>query len=158
MGSNTEKKPWTNLQSKRLRATTKWGAIEKSSILEKLPVLKANKKFDGSNNIFFDCTYKERVRDLYQKAESIKFISRSKCCFGVVYAYVPMDHVPSMKMLFWCSLCICSYGSSSFYAYMDDKKNLKFGFVLNQPLFLLWIFKSLSAYEYLDPYKISSSL
>ena len=39
MGSNTEKKPWTNLQNlykneaKELRATTKGGAIEKNSIL-----------------------------------------------------------------------------------------------------------------------------
>ena len=39
MGSNTEKKPLsiykthTKIEAKRLRATTKWGAIEKSPIL-----------------------------------------------------------------------------------------------------------------------------
>ena len=62
MGSNTEKKPWNNLQnsyknlSKEIksdnfcyrkvgRAMTKWGAIEKSLILEKLPFLKGKKKY-----------------------------------------------------------------------------------------------------------------
>ena len=77
MGSNTEKKPWTNLQisyknwSKEIksdnffyrkvgRTITKWGVIEKSPILEKLPFLKLTKfmsHFDGSNNIFVDCIY-----------------------------------------------------------------------------------------------------
>ena len=47
MGSNTEKKPWTNLQNlaKRLRATTKWGALEKSPIL--LSQYWKNEKLDG---------------------------------------------------------------------------------------------------------------
>ena len=62
MGSNTEKKPWTNLQNstiieaKGLRATT--FAI---AILEKLPFLKVNKiisYLDGSNNIFANCVFK----------------------------------------------------------------------------------------------------
>ena len=80
MGSNTEKKPWTNLQnssknwSKRIksdnfcyrkvgRAITKWGAIKKSPILlsqywkiyDFLRVAKIISHFDGSNNIFVDC-------------------------------------------------------------------------------------------------------
>ena len=69
MGSNLEKKPWTNLQnayknwSKMIksdsfcyrfgRGITKWGAIEK------FPILKGKifflSYFDGSNNIFADC-------------------------------------------------------------------------------------------------------
>ena len=71
MGSNTEKKQWTNLQhsyknlSKEIKsnnfcyrkvgtAITKWGAIE----ISPLPFLKGKKiisYFDGSNNIFVDC-------------------------------------------------------------------------------------------------------
>ena len=77
MGSNTEKKPWTNLQNsykywskeiksnsfcyrKVRRAITKWGSIEKSPILRSqywknyhfLKGNKINSHFDGSNNIF----------------------------------------------------------------------------------------------------------
>ena len=76
MGSNTEKKPWTNIQSlyknwsKGIksdnfcyqRAITKWGAIEKSQILlsqywknyhfEMVPKIISH--FDGKNNIFAD--------------------------------------------------------------------------------------------------------
>ena len=79
MGSNTEKKPWTNLQnsyknlSKEIksdnfwyhkvgREITKWGAIEKSPILLsqywKNEWLNGNiiiSYFGGSNNIFADC-------------------------------------------------------------------------------------------------------
>ena len=61
MGSNTEKKPWTNIQnsyknlSKEIksdnfcyrkvgRAITKWGAIEKSPIM-KFSFLKGNKYY-----------------------------------------------------------------------------------------------------------------
>ena len=70
MGSNTEKKPRTNLQnpyknwSKEIksdnfcyrkveRAITKWGAIEKSAFLRVTQIIS---HFDGSNNIFDDCT------------------------------------------------------------------------------------------------------
>ena len=81
MGSNTEKKPWTNLQnsfknlSKEIksvnfcyrkvgRVITKWGAIEKSPILLSQywkqyyfkRVTKIISHFDGSNNIFADCS------------------------------------------------------------------------------------------------------
>ena len=84
MGSNTEKKPWTNLQnlhknwSKELksgnfcyhevgRARTKWGAIEKSQILlskywknyQFWRVPKIISPFDHSNNIFAD--YRPRL-------------------------------------------------------------------------------------------------
>ena len=80
MGSNTEKKSWTNLQnlyknwSKEIksdnfcyrkvgRAITKWGAKEKSPILPRnigiINILKGYPKiishFNGSNNIFADC-------------------------------------------------------------------------------------------------------
>ena len=80
MGSNTEKKPWTNLQNsyknwnkevksdkfcyrKVGRAITKWGAVEKSTILlskywknyQFLRVTKIISHSDGSNNIFADC-------------------------------------------------------------------------------------------------------
>ena len=85
MGSNTEEKPRNNLQnlyknlskeiksdnfcySKVGKAITKWGAVEKSLILlsqhwknchfEK--VTKISSHFDGSNNIFADCTYETR--------------------------------------------------------------------------------------------------
>ena len=82
MGSNTEKKPWTNLQnsyrnwSKEIKsdnfcyrivgiAITKWGAIEKSPILLSQYwknyhfewLKKTISHFDGSNNIFADCTH-----------------------------------------------------------------------------------------------------
>ena len=65
MGSNTEKKPWTNLQKLKQRdcyhkvgrAMNKWGAIEKSSILLycNIRVTKIISHFGGSNNIFADC-------------------------------------------------------------------------------------------------------
>ena len=79
MGSNAEKKPWTNLQnayknwSKEIksdnfyyhkvgRAITLWGAIEKSPILLSqycknyhfLKITKIISHFDGSNTIFVD--------------------------------------------------------------------------------------------------------
>ena len=75
MGSNTEKKPWTNLQnlyknwSKEIksdnfcyckvgRAITQWGAIEKSPILLSQKSTfnmapKFNSYFDGTNNTLF---------------------------------------------------------------------------------------------------------
>ena len=70
MGSNTEKKPCTNLQNsyknlcKVVRAITKWGAIEKSKILLSQywknyhfqRVAQIISHFDGCNNIFFDST------------------------------------------------------------------------------------------------------
>ena len=66
MESNIEKKPWTNLQKnlskeiksdnfcyrKNGRAITKWGAIEKSN----KRVTKIISHYDGSNNIFVDCS------------------------------------------------------------------------------------------------------
>ena len=80
MGSNTEKKPWTNLQNsyknwskviksdnfcyrKVGRAITKWGAIEKSPILLSQywknyhfqRVTNIISYFGVSNNIFADC-------------------------------------------------------------------------------------------------------
>ena len=81
MGSNTEKKPWTNLQnlyknlSKEIksdnfcyhkvgRAITIWGAIEEGPILLSQywknyhfqRVTKIISHFESSNNIFADCT------------------------------------------------------------------------------------------------------
>ena len=69
MGSNTVKKPWTNLQNsyknwskeiksdnfcyrKVRRAITKWGAKEKLSFLKGKKIIS---HFDGSNNIFAEC-------------------------------------------------------------------------------------------------------
>ena len=85
MGSNSEKKPWTNLQnsntnlSKEIkinnfcyrkvgRAITKWGEIEESPILLSqywknyhfYRVKKIISHFDGSNNIFADCIILKR--------------------------------------------------------------------------------------------------
>ena len=85
MGCNTEKKPWTNLQNsytnwseeiksdnfcyhKVGRAITKWGAIEKTQLLRQ-QYLKFEwfdrtiiiSYFDGSNNIFADCSTKSDV-------------------------------------------------------------------------------------------------
>ena len=71
MGSNTEKKPWTNIQNsykiwskeiksnnfrylKVVRAITKWAAIEKSQILLSQYWIFFS-HFDGSNNILVDC-------------------------------------------------------------------------------------------------------
>ena len=87
MGSNTEKKPSTNLQnsyknwSKEIkrdnfcyrkvgRAITKWGAIEKTPILLSQywkncnfeRVTKIISHFDGSNNIFVDCMTADQVK------------------------------------------------------------------------------------------------
>ena len=62
MGSNTEKKPWNKLQnshknrSKEIksdnfcyrkvgRAITKWEALEKSPIFEKITIFKGNKNY-----------------------------------------------------------------------------------------------------------------
>ena len=93
MGSNTEKKPWNNLQNsskklskeiksdnfcyRKVGAITKWGAIEKSPILLSqywknyhfLRVTKIISHFAGSNNFFADCTvdknyiYTLRIKD-----------------------------------------------------------------------------------------------
>ena len=86
MGSNTEKKPWTNLQNsyKNLRkeiksdnfcyrkvgrVITKWEAIEKSPILlsdywknfhfQRVTIIISH--FDGSNNIFADCMFNKII-------------------------------------------------------------------------------------------------
>ena len=89
MGSNTEKKPWTNLQnsykkwSKEIksdnfcyrkvgRAITKWGAIQKSPILLSQygknyhfrRVTKIILHFDGSNNISADCTIQSQMQNI----------------------------------------------------------------------------------------------
>ena len=76
MGSNTEKKPWANLQNsykylikesksyrKVRRAITEWGAVKKSQILLSQygknyhfqRVTKILSHFDGSNKIFVEC-------------------------------------------------------------------------------------------------------
>ena len=77
MGRNTEKKPWTNLQklyknwSKEIKsakfcyckvgsAKTKWGAKEKSPILEKISFLKGTKNYCpcvGCGEMYFSCRY-----------------------------------------------------------------------------------------------------
>ena len=121
MGSNTEKKPWTNIQntyknlSKEIksdnfcyrkvgRAITKWGAIEKSPMLLLL--------FDGSNNIFVDCIcckillFRHLKSDLFNVQLTSHILQLAYCSFKNIYLFFSFL---SSNFLFDRSACIFLY-------------------------------------------------